>query len=96
MSPGSEVQSIMWLFNSANPDLTSMPVNISDPDVLVESAGGTSVLVLDNVGVDRQGIYHCEALLTNGSTIVSDTANLVYSGEFDMIEDFISFYVYMT
>ena len=81
MSPGADVQSITWVFEPANINLDPMPVNISDPDVMVESAGGTSVLVLDNVETDQAGSYHCEALLENGSTLNSSTATLELNGK---------------
>ena len=58
-----------------------MPVDMADSNVMVESAGGTSVLVLDNVGTVQEGFYHCEALLVNGSTLVSSTATLEINGE---------------
>ena len=58
-----------------------MPVDMADTDVMVESAGGTSVLVLDNVGMDQEGSYHCEALLVDGSTVTSSTATLEINGE---------------
>ena len=81
MSPGADVQSITWYFEPAIVNQDPTPVNISDPNVLVESAGGTSVLVLDNVGTSQEGSYHCEAQLTGGTTLVSMTASLNSSGE---------------
>ena len=81
VSPGADVQSITWFFESAIVNQDPTPVNISDPNVLVESAGGTSVLVLDNVGMGQDGFYHCEAQLKGGTTLNSTTATLEFSGE---------------
>jgi hypothetical protein len=80
VSPGADVQSITWFFESAIVNQDPTPVNISDPNVLVESAGGTSVLILDNVGTGQEGSYHCEAQLTGGTTLNSTTATLDSSG----------------
>ena len=60
-----------------------MIVNPSDPDVMILSEAGTSVLVLENVRMDREGLYHCEvALMERGNPIVSENGVLIFNGEF--------------
>ena len=60
-----------------------MAVDPSDPDVMIRSEAGTSVLVLENVGMDREGSYRCEvALMEGGNPIISGDGVLVFNGEF--------------
>jgi hypothetical protein len=63
--PSSPVQSIAWYFD---PGSGASPVSsTSDPDVrTLPQTGGTSVLVLENVGPERVGSYHCRVTLDAG------------------------------
>ena len=74
--PDDDVQTITWYYGQGV--ITS--VNVDDPNVMVESAGGTSVLVLENVGMERQGFYHCQVMTSSGN-LVSNSAYLTFDGK---------------
>lgn len=76
--PADDVQSITWYSGTT-------PLSNSDPDVVVESAGGISVLVLDSVGMEQEGPYHCEVVMNSGNDLVSETAYLQYNGQYIVI-----------
>ena len=80
MYPSSPVQSITWYFN---PGSEASLVNTSDPDVRTLTQTGTSVLVLENVGPERDGSYHCQVTLdAGGNPLISGEGFLVVNGEF--------------
>ena len=83
--PSSPVQSIAWYFD---PGSGASPVSTSDPDVrTLPQTGGTSVLVLENVGPERAGSYHCQVTLDAGENpLVSGEGFLVVNGEFATIQ----------
>ena len=76
MYPSNSVESITWYYQSGV--LEAIPVNISDPDIMIESLGGTSVLVLDNVSMEDEGAYYC---IVNSNELISGRGYLIYSGE---------------
>ena len=58
------------------------PMQISpDSNTMVRYSGGTSVLVLDSVGMEQEGAYHCEVMTTTGSSVDSEVAHLTFTGE---------------
>ena len=75
--PDDDVQTITWYYGQG---VTITSVNVDDPNVMVGSEGGTSVLVLENVGMDRQGFYHCK-VMTSSDNLVSYSAYLTFDGE---------------
>ena len=75
--PDDDVQTITWYYGQGM-NITS--VNIDDPNVMVGSEGGTSVLVLENVGMERQGFYHCKVMMSSGN-LVSNSAYLTFDGK---------------
>ena len=82
--PSSPVQSITWYFNPGN---GASPVSTSDPDVRTLTQTGTSVLVLENVGPERDGSYHYQVTLDAGeSPLISGEGFLVVNGEFATIQ----------
>ena len=80
MYPAARVQSIIWYFDSGT---GAIPVSTSDTNVRTMSETGTSVLVLDNVGLGREGSYHCQVTLDGGEgPLISEDGFLVLNGEF--------------
>ena len=75
--PDNDVQTITWYYGQGG-NMTS--VNISDPNVMVKSEGGTSVLVLENVGMEQQGFYHCK-VMRSSNNLASDSAYLTFNGK---------------
>ena len=62
--------------------LEPMSLDPSNPNVMVETTAGTSILVLDGVGLEQEGGYHCEVVLEGGAGVmVSNTGSLTYSSE---------------
>ena len=58
------------------------PMQISqDSNTMMGYSGGTSVLVLDSVGMEQEGAYHCVAVMITGSSVDSEVAHLTFSGE---------------
>ena len=84
--PGNGVESISWYFDSDPGSGEPALVDVNDPDVMVRSTGGTSVLVLDSVGMEQIGWYHCEVELTGSATpLRSSSAYLQYdNGGYNM------------
>ena len=80
--PSNVVESISWYFDSAAGLGEAAPVDVNDPDVMVLSTGGTSVLVLDSVGTEQIGWYHCGIAWTGSDTLLNSShAYLQYNGE---------------
>lgn len=80
--PSNRVESISWYFDSDVGSGEPAPVDSNNANVTVLSAGGTSVLVLDNVGMEQMGGYHCEVALTGSATpLISARGYLQYIGE---------------
>ena len=77
--PDDDVQTITWYYYGQGLNITS--VNIDDPNVMVGSKSGTSVLVLENVGMEQQGFYHCE-VITSSDNLVGNSAYLTFDGEY--------------
>ena len=75
--PDDDVQTITWYYGQG---LNITSVNIGDPNVMVGSKSGTSVLVLENVGMEQQGFYHCE-VITSSDNLVGNSAYLTFDGE---------------
>ena len=83
--PSKNVQSINWYFAPAGSGSVEMPIEpmqISpDSNTMVRYSGGTSVLILDSVGMEQEGAYHCVVVTTTGSSVDSEVAHLTFSGE---------------
>ena len=87
--PSNNVQSINWYFEPAGSgsaqgsvEMPIEPMQISpDSNTMVRYSGGTSVLVLDSVGMEQEGAYHCEVVTTTGSSVDSEIAHLTFNGE---------------
>ena len=76
--PDDDVQTITWYYRQG---MNITTVNISDPNVMVGSEGGTSVLVLENVGMEQQGFYHCQVMTMRSGNLVSNSAYLAFDGK---------------
>ena len=79
--PGNTVQSVAWYFRSDSGTGERVLVDpAADSDVMIETVGGVSVLVVQEVMVGREGGYHCETDI-GGSILVSREGQLVLNGE---------------
>ena len=79
---GNTVQSIIWYFQPDSGMGGRVAVDLRNGDVLVQTVGGVSVLVLENVGTEREGMYQCEATVEGvASPLISQTAHLTFSSE---------------
>ena len=80
VNPSDAALAISWYFDARSGE--PMPVDINDQDVMVQFTNGTSVLVLDNVSMEREGIYHCEAVVVGSNNpLSSEPAYLEFIGE---------------
>ena len=62
--------------------LTSGVIGVANVTIVGGLADpGTSILVLDRVGNDREGLYSCVATFSDGRMINSSSGALIYNGE---------------
>ena len=63
-----------------NPGLSSGMLSNDMEDVTIHqpSDPGTSILILDSVGNEHEGLYSCVAVFSDGTTITSSAAALIF------------------
>ena len=59
--------------------------NVTDGVTIVEAAdSGTSILVLNSVSNEYEGLYSCVAVFSDGTNLTSSQAALTYNREFQL------------
>lgn len=57
--------------------------NVTEGVTIVEAAdSGTSILVLNSVSNEYEGLYSCVVVLSDGTNLTSSQATLTYNREF--------------
>ena len=92
ISPADNLTEIQWFFDmmsfgsgsgsgmGLSPGSSSGMLSNDTEDVTIHqpSDPGTSILILDSVGNEHEGLYSCVAVFSDGTTITSSAAALIF------------------